>query len=364
MNSPPTRDDILAHFREQAVFCKVLGSPFMHDLCEAMAADIEAGGPVAGLIEGWPDNPRRDALSLRIAGYLHHSVLTGEAASFAALYPSADQDWSMERIWPEARAWLASNLGAARAFMRSPPQTNEVKRSLALLPGFLYLTHAFPGPMHLLELGASAGLNQLWDQFDYTTPAWSRSGAGRVRIETAWDGPAPAHLSARITVASRAACDQAPIDVRVPANVLRLKSYAWPDQPERLARIEAAAAMATEMSVRVDAADAADWLTKRLAARPAEGLTVVYHSVFLQYPPAEVRAALRTMIAEAGAEATPARPFAWLCMEPAAFFDGPDQAGINPNAFVTYLQTWPGGVAQRLLLTDGHVTRAEGLNSN
>ena len=79
MTLPPTEEEIVAHFREQAVFCGGLGSAFMEHLCEVMADDIEAGGPVAALVAGWPTNPRRDALSLRIAGYLHHSVLTGAA---------------------------------------------------------------------------------------------------------------------------------------------------------------------------------------------------------------------------------------------------------------------------------------------
>ncbi|MDP1556633.1 MAG: DUF2332 domain-containing protein [Hyphomonas sp.] len=357
MIPPPTEEEIVAHFREQAVFCAALGSPFMGQLCEVMAADIEAGGPVATLVSGWPGNPRRDALSLRIAGYLHHSVLTGAARDLAAAYPAQEQAWTMDRIWPLARDWLAVTEAEARVFLQSPPQTNEVRRSIALLPGFLKLAATFPGPMHLLELGASAGLNQNWDRFTYRTASWSRPGTSGVVIGTDWNGPPPEHLEVSPHVASRAACDQNPIDVSDPETALRLKSYVWPDQPERLARIDAAIALAAATGVTVDKADAADWLTAKLAARPASGLTVIYHSVFLQYPPAEVRHALRTMTAAAGAEATPERPLAWLCFEPGAFFQGADQTGIDPNDFITYLKVWPGGSEQRLLRSDGHVTQ-------
>ncbi len=357
MNPPPTVDEIVAHFREQAVFCAGLGSPFMGQLCEAMADDIEAGGPAAALVSGWPHNPRRDALSLRIAGYLHHSVLTGAARELAAAYPAQDKAWTMARIWPLARDWLAATDADARAFLQSPPQTNEVRRSIALLPGFLQLAARFPGPMHLLELGASAGLNQNWDRFGYRTQSWSLPGVSEVVIDTDWNGPPPEHLGVRPDIASRAACDQNPIDVSDPETALRLKSYVWPDQPERLARIDAAIALAIETGVKVDKADAADWLTAKLAARPAAGLTVIYHSVFLQYPPVEVRRALRTMTEAAGAEATPERPVAWLCFEPGAFFQGPDQTGTGPNDFITYLKVWPGGGEERLLRSDGHVTQ-------
>jgi hypothetical protein len=357
MTSTPSPAEITAHFREQGMFCRTLGSPFMGALCEMMARDIEEDGPVADLVLGWPGNPRRDALSLRVAGFLHHSVLTGAAAELARVYPGRDADWTMARIWPIARDWLTANHAAAQAFLISPPQTNEVRRSIALLPGFLKLAALYPGPMHLLELGASAGLNQNWDRFSYQTASWARAGSSSVRIDTDWNGPPPEHLDAEVRIASRAACDQSPIDIRDPAQALRLKSYVWPDQAERLARLDAAIALARDTGVIVDTADAADWLASKLAARPATALTVIYHSVFLQYPPAEVRRALLEMTVAAGAAATPERPLAWLCFEPGAYFQGPDQVGINPNDFITYLRVWPGGEERRLLRSDGHVTQ-------
>lgn len=359
-----SQGDTLAHFREQAVFCRALGSPFMDGLCQAMTSDIEAGGPVARLTAGWAGDPRSDALSLRLAGYLHHSVLTGAAAELAAAYPGASPDWSMEAVWPLARDWLEATEAEAQAFLTSPPQTNETWRAMALLPGFLKAAAMFPGPVHLLELGASAGLNQNWDRFQYRTEGWSRPGSSDVVIETDWEGPAPEHLDAAIHIRSRAACDQNPIDVRDPKAALRLKSYAWPDQPARLARLDAAIALARETGTAVDKADAADWLRAKLATRPETGLTLIYHSVFLQYPTAETRAALRAMIEEAGEAATPARPLAWVCFEPGAFFQGPEAAGLNTADFITWLQTWPGGEARALLRSDGHVTRVVATGSD
>ena len=54
----------------------------------------------------------------------------------------------------------------------------------------------------------------------------------------------------------------------------------------------------------VDRASADDWIAERLA-EPAEGLaTVVFHSVFWIYPPAEVTDRIAATIAEAGERAT------------------------------------------------------------
>lgn len=357
----PSKEEILAHFREQAGFCRGLGSPFMEALCLAMAGDIEAGGPVARLVKGWPGNPRRDALSLRIAGYLHYAVLGGKAPELAAVYPGTNPGWTMETVWPVARDWLSRRERAAKVFMKLPPQTNETRRAIALLPGFLKVASLHPGPMHMLELGASAGLNQNWDRFNYRTARWELSGNSDVNIETQWNGPPPDHIDMSLNVASRAACDQSPVSLAKPSSARRLKAYVWPDQPERLARLDAAIALARRTRVRVDKADAADWLKARLAARPEEGPTVIYHSVFLQYPPAETRRALQAMIEEAGAEATWERPLAWVCFEPGAFFQGPDQVGIDPNDFITYMRVWPDNEDYRLLRSDGHVTQVERL---
>jgi hypothetical protein len=82
----------------------------MEALCLAMTCDIEAGGPLARLVDGWPGDPCQDALSLRVAGYLHHSVLTGQAGALAAAYPAADAGWTMESVWPLARDWPGGGL--------------------------------------------------------------------------------------------------------------------------------------------------------------------------------------------------------------------------------------------------------------
>lgn len=353
-------EPVLAHLGEQAAFCQFLGSPFTAALCLAMKVDIEKGGPVAQLVADWPGDPRRDALGLRIAGYLHHSVLSG-ALELARVYPGANRNTDIDQAWPVIAEWISSHPDAARRYMQSPPQTNEVRRSIALLPGFLKLAATFPGPMHLLELGASAGLNQNWDKFSYSASNWSRLGQSEVSIDTDWRGRPPLYLDVELEVASRAACDQNPIDVSQADAARRLKSYVWPDQPERLARLDAAMALAVASGTQVDKADAGNWLEKKLAERPQAGLTVVFHSVFLQYPPASTRRRISEQIEAAGHLASKQQPFAWLSLEPRDLFADHAMANVNPNLMVTRLQTWPGGQIDHFLTTDGHATRVHSL---
>lgn len=343
---------IVDHFVEQAKWCDALGSPFTAALLRQFAADFEAGGAVAEICGDWPSNPRKDALGLRLAGALHYAVLSGAAPDLAAVYPSGATDWDMQQVWPVAKAWFAEHAAQVRDFIKSPPQTNETRRSIILLPGFLNLAARFEQPLHLLELGASAGLNQNWDKFNYQTETWRRDGASDVTIQTDWRAPVPDHLDVELEIASRAACDLSPIDLTDPDQVRRLKCYTWADQPERLNRLDAAISLAQDSGTRVEAADALAWLKHRLANRPKTGVTVVYHSVFLIYPPREIIAEIMQAIRAAGADATPEAPLAWLSYESEALFGG-DHSSPKMRA---RLETWPGDQVETYAESDGHVT--------
>ena len=325
-----------------------MGSPFTARLVEAMARDLEAGGPVADLVADWPGHPRADAVSIRLAGALHAAALSGRDAPLAAEYPAARPAWEAEAVWRAARAFLARERDWVADFLRFPPQTNETRRSIALLAGFLHLAARFERPLDLLEIGASAGLNLYWDRFAYRTGSWSWGGPSAAPIETDWRGPPPP-LTAQPRVRSRAACDQNPLDLRRPDERLRLRAYIWPDQADRLARFDAAAALALEQGVRVERADAAAWLEERLPARAPDALTVVYHSVFLQYPPRATRMRIATAIERAG-ERGPG-PLAWLRLEPEVVLGGPRES----VRFLVDVITWPGGERRTLATTDGHV---------
>lgn len=344
---------IREHFDWQAGWNDWLGSPFTAALCRSMGEDFDAGGPVYALFKDHSGNANKDASSLRLAGALHHAVLTGAAPELAAVYPAAMPKWNIGEVWPLARAYLEANLDLVAAFIESPPQTNETRRSIALLPGFLALAARHDMPMDLLELGASAGLNQNWDRYGYETASWARLGTSDVLIKTDWTGPAPAHLDAQPHIRSRAACDLNPLDVSDPAEALNLKCYTWADQDERLTRLDAAMKLAVETGVNVEQADAADWLEDKLAKRPKDGLTVVFHSVFLIYPPRDQIVRIMKLIRDAGRAATEANPLAWLSYEAEVLFGGPK----NSPKMNARLQTWPGGAPEILAQSDGHVTR-------
>jgi hypothetical protein len=351
-----TRALLLDHFREQVPMCVEYGSPFTSQLLDRMREDFEAGGPIADLIGNWSTHPRADALSMRLCGALHAAVLTGRDPALAAEYPEQRTSWSIDSVWPLARAFLAREQDWVAKFIQSAPQTNETRRSIALLAGFLRFANDYGGEIETLEIGASAGLNLNWDRFRYRTMGWSWGPEGGVPVDTDWQGPPPP-LSAAPRIRSRAACDLNPLDVSDRAQRLQLRSYIWADQRDRLARFDAAADLAVATGLRVERANAAEWLEKRLAARATDAATLVYHSVFFQYPPRPVREAITAAIEAAGATATPEAPVAWLRLEPEALLGGSRES----VRFWVELITWPGRVRRVLAFTDGHVRSVEAL---
>ena len=341
-------DDALARtLRFQAAICARFGSSFSAGFLEAAAADLEAGGPAVEMLrpfEGLTGEALfQNAATLRFLAAFHDLALSGEEPALSAAYPGDGRPGNPARAWNAARAAAPRRMAALHAFMRHEPQTNETRRSACLLGGFLEIAAATGLPLRCLELGASAGLNQSWDRFHYdlgSAGVWGPEESP-VRIDTDWSGPPP-RLAADVRVASRAACDRAPIDVRIPENRRRLLSYIWADQTERLALCRAAIEVALANEVRVEAADAAAWTAAKAAPTPGFA-TVVYHSIFWQYLPPETLAALVAAIEAHGAAATTEAPLAWLKMEPSF----QDMTRIELR-----LTLWPGG--EERLLADVH----------
>jgi hypothetical protein len=322
----------------QASACAALGSDFSAALLTLAARSSLEPGPVRDLFAPWPHASARrhveEATPLRLLGALHERVLAGTAPEVAAAYPAGGRPGDPQAAWAAAERLIAAEPAGFADFMAHEPQTNETRRSICLLGGFLTAAGETGLPLRLFELGASAGLNQNWDHFRFDLGAAGAWGdpASRVHMDTEWRGGRPP-LEAPVSVASRAACDRKPVDITEPAARRRLKAYIWPDQAERLARLDAAIALALAARTMVEAADAADWTAARVAPQPGF-LTVLFHSVFWQYMPLETQGRLAATIQQLGARATAEAAFAWLRLEP------PPAMMSNMEIRLTL---WPGG---------------------
>jgi hypothetical protein len=334
---------VRAAFLRQAEVCAAMGSPFTARLCRLAAERLAPDGPVARRVLDWPGDPsnRADALPLRLAGGLHALAREGRDAGLAAVYPPHDAP--DDALWAAVAAAMTSHADFLDARLDGPPQTNEPQRSGALAPGYLTIAAETGLPLVVSEIGASAGLNLIWDRLAYRfgDAAWGPADAP-VRIAPDWTGPPPPTPPA--VVAERAGCDRAPLDPADPATAYRLMSFVWADQTDRLARVAAALDLAKREGVRVTRADAADWVAARFAAPYPGRAHVLAHSIVWQYLPPASQDRIAATMAEAGARATRDAPVAWLRLE--ADDDAPGAAVL--------LTSWPGGATRTLARADFH----------
>ncbi len=334
-----------AAFLSQAESCEKLGSPFTALLLRSIAEHGLPDTPVRQRLATWEGDisGSGDSVPLRLAGTLHQMVIRNLDAVLATIYPPHGP--------MPAPSVVADTVGQAvvrhQAFvdrcLDSPPQTNEIRRSSAIYPALLRVATQTGLPMRLSEVGASAGLNLLMDRFHYrfAEEAYGEKGSS-VRLEPEWKGGLPQAIDLQIV--DRRGCDLRPFDLTSEDDRIRLRSYTWPDQQDRLDRLDAAIELARENPFVVDRADAVEWLEERLHTRPAGHADVVFNTIAWQYLPDEARKKGSAVVEKAGRKAGQDSPLFWVSME---------ADGERPGALIQMIE-WPGALTTRLGRADFH----------
>ncbi len=328
-------------FLEQAQACENLGSPFTAGLLRLLAEKLTDKTAIGAKVLNWPRDPsyRTDAVGLRLAGALHALVLQKACPELMACYPPNEA--TPKQLWDAIQVAFQSHNVQILNWLDLPPQTNEVRRSAALIPACLSVQDHFGLPLILSELGASAGLNLNWDQFRLTLlEAEFCDRNSPVHLAPDWSGPLPPQIIPQVI--GKAGCDLNPLD---PAqDELRLRAYIWPDQARRVARTKASIAIAQANPAPVDRSDAKDWLQQRLSQRHSGAVHVIYHTIAWQYFPPDVQKSCVDLIHTASEAATFDAPIAWVSME----------ADETPDGACLHVTYWPGGETQMVGRADFH----------
>ncbi|MEM8577763.1 MAG: DUF2332 family protein [Pseudomonadota bacterium] len=328
-------------FRDQQAACSRLGSPFTARVLRILAEGWDTGSPLGRDFARYTGDPgpAGHSLPLRAAAALHALARDGAAPGLTQVYPPHEaSDAALGRAIAEA---LIAHEDAILAFVQVPPQTNEVRRSAALIAMGHVAAGMFDRPMVLSEVGASGGLNLQWDRYALVAgKAHFGPKEAALTLAPAWEGPIPQGRTPR--VADRAGVDLRPLDPRDAAQRARMLSYIWADQPDRMARTRAAAAI---QDTPITAGDALPWLAERLDAAPPGHLHVIQNTVAWQYFSPAAQRDGTAMIEAAGARAKPDSPMAWMAMEA-------DDTGAAGAAMT--LRLWPGDIALHLGRIDFH----------
>ena len=333
-----TPDRIADAFAAQAVHCANLDSPFMARLCTLLATRDWPAGRIRDRIFAWPGDlsPMGQSVPLRLCGALHALRLNHDDGLMLVYPPHEVSD---DDLWQAVGTALTDHAAFIDRFIDSPPQTNEVRRAAGLIAAAHWLHARHPLPFRVTELGASGGLNLMFDRFALALPGVTLGPVDpALTLTPDWTG-SPPPVSPPVVV-DRMGIDLNPLDPANPDDALRLQAYLWADQPHRLEMTRAAMAVARAPVIQ---ADAIEGLTPRLTHVPGQ-LHLIFHTIAWQYFPRDRQDLGRARIAAAGAAATDDTPLAWLGME---------ADGQTPGAALT-LRLWPGDLTVTLARMDFH----------
>lgn len=238
----------------------------MSDCYEEWAAGVASDGAVLALIDRLPAAKRQPNLVFGAARYLGAPV-TG---------------------YTEVARWLVDQWdGVAAVCLSHATQTNEPGRCATLLPALA----AIPGPLALIEVGASAGLCLYPDRYSYR---YRPPGGQDDRTLDPIAGPSPVVLDCELTgnvpvpgrmpeVVWRAGIDLNPLDVWRAEDVAWLDALIWPEHHDRRARLHAAVEVVKDDPVELVRGDLVAEIGALVGRAPAGASVVVFHTAVLAY---------------------------------------------------------------------------------
>jgi hypothetical protein len=283
------------HFRGLAATVERDGGVVYPAICRGVADDT-------GVLSLLDDTPLPQRRPLLLLAAVHFLLLSGVDDPLAAYYDTV-ADVRGTPFDPPARDVVGAFTSFCQLHRREledviatrTTQTNEVGRCAALLPGLCHIASLCDTdvPLSLLDLGTSAGLNLLFDDYAYTYRSASDEGvltAGRlgsaVSIEcTARDDLRSLPELRLSTMGERVGLDLSPLDPFSDDAVLWLLACQWPDNPARFGRLRGALsnARASDNPPRLERGDMVADLPRVAASIAGTTPLVVFHSWVAAY---------------------------------------------------------------------------------
>ncbi|MGD0189421.1 MAG: DUF2332 domain-containing protein [Rhizomicrobium sp.] len=258
------------------------------DDLKALAATVRKGQPMANIL----------------LAAVHVLLLRGAEHPLRRLYPNLNGGVRLnsEDAFPLFRDFVEHHrVELVPLIATKVTNTNEVGRSAFLHAGFRATAAQAGTPLHLIEIGPSAGLNQRWDSYRVNyrrgDEAFGVGLAGsQVVIETELRGAGIPPHGKNPEIGSRVGLELNPVDLGDPDQRDWLRALVWPDHIARFGQLENALAMAQGWKPNIRVGDALASLPEVLAEIPAGEPVCVYHTFVTYQFSAEMREALDDML--------------------------------------------------------------------
>lgn len=325
------RHQLVGRFQKQEQFTSGY-SPLFSRLCGIIGQWLVDENDLVGnwLVQAAANRASFDVPLLLMAG-LHKSVLAGsaEAKEPAAYFATVDgtkspDDPNLPQVLRQSILLLQADL---EVFIQTASvQTNETGRGLCWLLPLLYTPWQ---QVHLVDLGASAGLNLLAEQRKYTLVAEDSSkeivslGQGdntEFVVKCSGRFVPPDRSAETVRVVSRIGCDRAPFYLQSKEDEYTLSSFIWGDQKKRMTRLQEGIAVLRAMETAGNTLclypadlpmELDSFLIRHIPADPA--CPVVLYTTYLTNYLADKGASLLERIQQWAVKQT--RDILWLQME-------------------------------------------------
>lgn len=291
-------DQVAESFRYYASTIYPGRSPLYTNLAARVAEDKR-------LLEITAQASEKNALPNLFFAAVHFLLLKGIKHQLAAFYPSLNDTTShYDYVYPYFRNFVLEHELEIRDLTTTRSvQTNEVARCAILVPAFEIVARTARGrSLAMVEIGSSAGLTLLWDQYHYDYGGNLKCGPSNspVQIECELHGANKPPIPDKFPkIMWSRGVDLNPLDLNSPENVLWLRALIWPEHQARAQQLEKAVEIARKKPPLVMRGDALEILPKLFAEIDHDLSLCVYHSFTLSLATQGHREKLGSILANA-----------------------------------------------------------------
>lgn len=227
-------------------------------------------------------------------GAVHYLLLKGKEHSLKEYYPSVvEHPKSYKESFGHFKNFCMTYQDEIESILKTRlVQTNEVRRCAYLYPAFCAIYEIAKKPLALVEIGTSAGLQLLWDQYSYTYGQNNIYGNHDSRLTITAEVEGNHIPSLQVTpppLSTRIGLDLNPIHLNDEKEKLWLKSLIWPEHTERLFMFEEAASYIKECPVSLVEGDGVRLLSKYVEKIPENSVVCIFHTHVANQMPIEVK---------------------------------------------------------------------------
>ncbi|WP_420488330.1 DUF2332 domain-containing protein [Gottfriedia acidiceleris] len=238
----------------------------IHELCTF----VQDGQPIPNLL----------------LGSIHYLLMNGKNHPLKEFYPSlVKTPKKLEDSYPYFQDFCKKFRNEIIQLLQTKiVQTNEVRRCAYLYPCFSYIYQKVNKPISLIEIGTSAGLQLLFDQYKYSYSS-SETIYGNIKSNVLIDskvivkGPTILPLLDEVPpVVDRYGIDLHVNDLSNEEDFLWLKALIWPEHFERRELFEKAAICMKENEINLIEADAIKILPEVVNELSNDSILCIFHT--------------------------------------------------------------------------------------